>query len=60
MDKETYQELLDILNREVKPALGCTGPIGICYGSAEAYDAVRGGEDPENYSKGRLGVRLQD
>lgn len=44
MDKETYQELLDILNREVKPALGCTGPIGICYGSAEAYDAVRGGK----------------
>lgn len=44
MDTATYQELLSILHKEVKPALGCTGPIGICYGSAEAYDAVRGGK----------------
>ena len=44
MEKETYQELLSILHKEVKPALGCTGPIGICYGAAEAYDAVRGGK----------------
>lgn len=44
MKKETYQELASILKSEVKPALGCTGPIGICYGAAEAYDAVRGGK----------------
>lgn len=43
METAAYQELLSILHKEVKPALGCTGPIGICYGSAEAYDAVRGG-----------------
>ncbi len=44
MENEVRQELLSILQKEVKPALGCTGPIGICYGSAEAYDAVRGGK----------------
>lgn len=43
MERKTYDELLEILHKEVKPALGCTGPIGICYGAAEAYDAVRGG-----------------
>lgn len=36
------QELYDILRSEIKPALGCTGPIGICYCAAEAYDAIGG------------------
>lgn len=27
---EKYQELYEILRKEMKPALGCTGPIGIC------------------------------
>ena len=39
---ERYQELLDILRRETKPALGCTGPIGICFVAAQAYDAIGG------------------
>ena len=36
------QELYNILRSEIKPALGCTGPIGICYCAAEAYDAIGG------------------
>ena len=36
------QELYDILRSEVKPALGCTGPIGICYAAAQAKAAVGG------------------
>lgn len=44
MEEETNKELLFILHNEVKLALGCTGPIGICYGAAEAYDAVKGGK----------------
>ena len=36
------QELLEILRKEVKPALGCTGPIGVCFGAAQAYDAIGG------------------
>ncbi len=36
------EELYTILRKEIKPALGCTGPIGICYCAAEAYDAIGG------------------
>lgn len=36
------QELLEILKKEVKPALGCTGPIGVCFCAAQAYDAIGG------------------
>ncbi len=36
------QELLEILRKEVKPALGCTGPIGVCFGAAQAYECDRG------------------
>lgn len=39
---EQYQELYDILRKETKPALGCTGPIGICFVAAQAYDAIGG------------------
>ncbi len=44
MNTQNYAELLKILRSEVKPALGCTGPIGVCYCAAEAYDAVKGGK----------------
>lgn len=37
-----YTELYQILREEVKPALGCTGPIAICFCAAQAYDAVGG------------------
>lgn len=39
---EQYQELFEILRKETKPALGCTGPIGICFVAAQAYDAIGG------------------
>ena len=41
-DRELYQ----ILREEVKPALGCTGPIAICFCAAQAYDAVGGRSGP--------------
>lgn len=35
-------ELYNILREEIKPALGCTGPIAICFCAAQAYDAIGG------------------
>ena len=35
-------ELYNILRAEIKPALGCTGPIAICFCAAQAYDAIGG------------------
>lgn len=40
--EEKYQELVSILRKETKPALGCTGPIGYCFIAAHAYDAIGG------------------
>ncbi|OUQ14686.1 hypothetical protein B5E84_16030 [Lachnoclostridium sp. An14] len=37
-----HRELYEILREEIKPALGCTGPIAVCYCAAEAYDAIGG------------------
>ncbi len=37
-----FEELSAILQAEIKPALGCTGPIGISYVAAEARDAIGG------------------
>lgn len=39
---EKLVELSTILQTEVKPALGCTGPICISYAAAEARDAIGG------------------
>lgn len=36
------QELLEILREELKPALGCTGPLGVCLAAANAYEAIGG------------------
>ena len=44
MEQTNYDLLLEMLHTEVKPALGCTGPIAICYCAAEAADAVKGGK----------------
>lgn len=40
--EERFQELHFILRSELKPALGCTGPIGACFIAAQAYDAIGG------------------
>lgn len=40
--EEKYQELLEIIKKEVKPALGCTGPVCIAYVTSVAKDAVGG------------------
>ena len=37
-----HTELYNILRAEIKPALGCTGPIAICFCAAQAYDAIGG------------------
>ena len=58
MDK--FQELYGILQKEMKPALGCTGPIGGCYLAAEAYDAAGGGEIKKILVEGACGPKSDD
>lgn len=57
---EKFQELYDILRKEMKPALGCTGPIGGCYLAAEAYDAAGGGEIKKILVEGACGPKSDD
>lgn len=45
MDKETYNEYLALLKKELIPALGCTEPITVAYASAKARSVL--GEFPE-------------
>ena len=39
---EKHMQMLKLLQEEVKPALGCTGPVVFAYVAAEAMDAVGG------------------
>lgn len=57
---EKFQELYEILRKEMKPALGCTGPIGGCYLAAEAYDAAGGGEIKKILVEGACGPKSDD
>ncbi len=56
---EKFEELYAILQKEVKPALGCTGPIGGCYLAAEAYDAI-GGEIKKITVEGGVSFKSDD
>lgn len=38
--RERQREYLDLLRRELVPALGCTEPIAIAYGAALAHRLV--------------------
>ncbi len=53
-------ELLQILKSELKPALGCLGPVFFCYCAAEAYDAVGGGEIKRIVAKADWGICKTD
>ena len=44
-DSRIYQTYLQILNRELIPAMGCTEPIAIAYGAAKAREVL--GSVPE-------------
>ena len=43
-----YQQYLDILREELRPAMGCTEPIALAYAAAEA-DAARVAEARDAY-----------
>ncbi|MDD3903199.1 MAG: L-serine ammonia-lyase, iron-sulfur-dependent, subunit alpha [Sphaerochaeta sp.] len=40
MDKKTYEAYVQLLNRELQPALGCTEPISIAYAAAKARETL--------------------
>ena len=52
---ENYQTYVDILNNELKPAMGCTEPIAIAYCAAKMRDTLGGmPEDVKIYVSGNI------
>ena len=45
MDTKLYQQYVEILNRELVPAMGCTEPIAVAYAAAVAAKTLA--ERPE-------------
>jgi Uncharacterized conserved protein len=39
--KRERQQYIDLLNREIKPALGCTEPIAVALAVAKAAEILR-------------------
>ena len=46
MDKTRRSEIIDLVNQEVVPALGCTEPIAVALTVAAARQALPAGESP--------------
>lgn len=40
MDQKIYDSYVEILKRELVPALGCTEPIALAYASAKAVELL--------------------
>ena len=45
MDRKVYNSYVDLLRRELVPALGCTEPIAIAFAAAKAREVL--GCEPE-------------
>ena len=42
MDRQTYDDIIELLHREVKPALGCTEPVAVSLAVAKACSLFPG------------------
>ena len=40
MDKRRYDEIVEVLENELVPALGCTEPIAVAYAAAKAREVL--------------------
>ena len=40
LDKDERQEIIELINREVIPALGCTEPVAVALATAKSREAL--------------------